>query len=62
MMRRREFIAGLGGAVAWPVTASAQQAERVVGVLMGGAATDREFQSWSATSPCRPGCSLSPTR
>jgi len=24
-MRRREFIAGLGGAVAWPLVASAQQ-------------------------------------
>jgi putative tryptophan/tyrosine transport system substrate-binding protein len=38
-MRRREFIAGLGGAAAWPVVAPAQQRERVrvrrVGVLMG---------------------------
>jgi putative tryptophan/tyrosine transport system substrate-binding protein len=35
-MKRREFIAGLG-AVAWPVLARAQQAERMrrVGVLMG---------------------------
>ena len=36
MIRRRELIAGLGSAAAWPVVARAQPAERVrrIGVLM----------------------------
>ena len=47
-MRRREFIALLGGAaVAWPRTAAAQQADklRLVGVLMGWASDDQEAQN-----------------
>jgi len=45
-MRRRDFIAGLGSAAAWPVVARAQQTERVrrVGVLMAQAESNPEEQ------------------
>jgi putative tryptophan/tyrosine transport system substrate-binding protein len=44
-MRRREFIAGLGSAAAWPVVARAQQ-ERVrrIGVFLGGNENDPEWK------------------
>ena len=42
MIRRREFIAGLGSAAACPVVARAQQGDRVrrIGVLMAGGEND----------------------
>jgi len=47
MIRRREFIAGLGSAAAWPLAARAQQGDRVrrIGVLLPATADDAVFQA-----------------
>ena len=48
-MRRRDFIKGIAGSVvAWPITARAQQLERMrrIGVILPAAANDAEFQTW----------------
>ena len=50
-MNRREFIAGLGGAVAaWPVVARAQNNARLrrIAVFMPGAADNPEFEARNA--------------
>ena len=46
-MKRREFIALIGGAAAWPFSARAQQGQRMrrIGVLMNLAADDNEGQA-----------------
>jgi len=46
-MRRREFIAAIGGAAVWPLVARAQQPERMrrIGVLMSSAADEPDGQA-----------------
>lgn len=44
-MRRRDFIVGLGGAAALPLTARAEQPTRLIGVLFGYAENDPTAQA-----------------
>src|SRR5215217_7624922 len=46
-MKRREFVAGLAGAVAWPRAVPAQQMEgaRRIGILLPASADDSDFQT-----------------
>jgi putative ABC transport system substrate-binding protein len=46
-MRRREFIGLLGGSVAWPLAARAQQSERMrrVGILLAGGTEESDYQA-----------------
>jgi putative tryptophan/tyrosine transport system substrate-binding protein len=49
-VKRRTFLALLGGATAWPLAAQAQHGERSrrIGVLMAYAESDAEAQAWVA--------------
>src|SRR5436190_958122 len=49
-MRRRDFMAGLGGTAAWSIAVKARDGEQIrsVGVLMNSMASDTEYQSWLA--------------